>query len=302
MMRPHVIDKIVDPVTGKTVEDKKPEVVSTPISEETAAQVREYLGTVVTGEHGTAKKFAINGYEVAGKTGTAQIPGNGGYLTGPTNYVFSFLGMAPKNDPELIVYVAVQQPGTGNYGDGSSATSSIFTSVMKNSLQYRQIEPTKNKSTTKVTNPSIEELSVTEATEKLAEIGLEAVVIGNGSKVESQIPAKDETLLIGEKVMIKTEGELIAPDMNGWSLRDVMKVAKVANMKLNSVGNGFVVKQNFKPGSKMIDGEYLIVDLDRPGENNEENKESKESVDGDTENAAIEVDDNQEQSEEEMTD
>ena len=69
-----------------------------------------------------------------------------------------------------------------------------------------------------MTNPSIEGLSVTEATEKLTEIGLEPIVIGNGSKVESQIPAKDETLLIGEKVMIKTEGELIAPDMTGWSL------------------------------------------------------------------------------------
>ena len=54
------------------------------------------------------------------------------------------------------------------------ATSSIFTSVMKNSLQYRQIEPTVKKTTTKVTNPSIEGLSVTEATEKLTEIGLEA--------------------------------------------------------------------------------------------------------------------------------
>ena len=300
MMRPHVVDKIVDPVTGETVEDKQPEVVGTPISEETAAQVREYLGTVISGEHGTAKKFAIEGYEVAGKTGTAQIPGNGGYLTGPTNYLFSFLGMAPKNDPELIVYVAVQQPGTGNYGDGSNATSSIFTSVMKNSLQYRQVEPTVKKTTTKVTNPSIEGLSVTEATEKLTEIGLEAIVIGNGSKVESQIPAKDETLLIGEKVMIKTEGELIAPDMTGWSLRDVMKVAKVANMKLNSVGNGFVVKQNFKPGSKMFDGEYLIVDLDKPSSNKVENNESIESETEDED--ANEESHHEDQSEEEMAD
>jgi penicillin-binding protein 2B len=56
-----------------------------------------------------------------------------------------------------------------------------------------------------------------------------------------------------------------------------MKVAKVANMKLNSVGNGFVVKQNFKPGSKMFDGEYLIVDLDKPSSNKVENNESIES-------------------------
>ena len=189
---------------------------------------------------------------------------------------------------------------TGNYGDGSNATSSIFTSVMKNSLQYRQVEPTVKKTTTKVTNPSIEGLSVTEATEKLTEIGLEPIVIGNGSKVESQIPAKDETLLIGEKVMIKTEGELIAPDMTSWSLRDVMKVAKVANMKLNSVGNGFVVKQNYKPGSKMFDGEYLIVDLDKPSSNKVENSESIESETEDED--ANEESHHEDQSEEEMAD
>ncbi len=49
-------------------------------------------------------------------------------------------------------------------------------------------------------------------------------------------------------MILKTDGELTAPDLTGWSLRDVMKVAEVANMKLNSVGNGYVVKQNVKAG------------------------------------------------------
>lgn len=277
MMRTHVIDKIVDPATGQTVEEKKPEVVGTPISEETAAQVREYLGTVITGEHGTGKQYAIDGYEVAGKTGTAQIPGKGGYLRGPTNYVFSFLGMAPKDDPELIVYVAVQQPDSDSYGDGSKAVSMIFNPVMKNSLQYLQIKPSQNKTTTKVSNPDLEGLSVQEAEQKLSEAGLKSVVIGNGSQVTGQIPLKNETLIHGEKVIIKTEEDLVAPDMTGWSLRDVMKVAKAANMKLNSVGNGYVVKQNVKPGSKMTKGEFLIVDLDKPANSTEIDQESTET-------------------------
>ena len=94
-------------------------------------------------------------------------------------------------------------------------------------------------------------------------------MVGNGSKIISQIPAEKESLLAGEKVVLKTDGELTAPDMTGWSLRDVMKVAEVANMKLNSVGNGYVVKQNVKTGSPMKKGEFLIVDLDKPSENKE---------------------------------
>ncbi|WP_338469913.1 penicillin-binding protein [Niallia sp. XMNu-256] len=290
MMQTHVIDKVIDPDTGKTIKDTKPEVIGKPISEETAAIVRDYLGTVITGEHGTGKRYAIDGYEVAGKTGTAQIPSkSGGYLRGPTSYVYSFIGMAPKDDPELIVYVSVQEPDSLNYGDGSKAVSEIFKPVMKNSLQYLQVEPSDNKTVTKVTNPDLEGQSVQEAKQELSRQGLEAIVIGNGSKVTSQIPAKSEVLMPGEKVVLKTDGDLIAPDMTGWSLRDVMKVAKAANMKLNSVGNGFVVKQNFKPGSMMREEEFLIVDLDKPGVITQEPIENSEIEEEQTEKETVET-------------
>jgi penicillin-binding protein 2B len=264
MMQTHVIDKIVDPVSGETIKETKPEVVGSPISEKTAAQVRDYLETVISGEDGSGKKYAIEGYGVAGKTGTAQIPGNGGYLRGSSNYIFSFLGMAPKDDPELIMYVAVQQPKVTSYEQGSTPVSMIFKPVMKNSLQYLQIEPSDTKPVETVITPNVIDLSTDQAMEKLKNQGLEAVLIGNGSKIVSQIPMENESLLAGERVMLKTDAELTAPDMMGWSIRDVMKVAEVANMKLNSVGNGFVVKQNVTAGSTMKEGDYLIVELNRP--------------------------------------
>ncbi|MCQ6273996.1 penicillin-binding protein [Bacillus sp. V3B] len=263
MMGSHVIDKVVDPGSGKTIQETKSEVVGEPISEKTAADVRDYLETVITGEEGTGGKYEIEGYEVAGKTGTAQISGNGGYLSGSSNYIFSFLGMAPKDDPELIMYVAVQQPEITNYAQGSTPVSMIFNPVMKNSLQYLQVEPSNNKPVETVINPDVMNLSTDQAIEKLTNKGLEAIVIGNGSKIVSQIPRENESLLAGERVMIKTDGELTAPNMMGWSIRDVMKVAEVANMKLNSVGNGFVVKQNVTAGSMMKEGDYLIVELNR---------------------------------------
>ena len=279
MMKTHVIDKIVDPDSGETIKEIKKNVVGTPISENTATQVRDYLETVISGEHGTGKNYAIEGYQVAGKTGTAQIPGNGGYLTGASNYIFSFLGMAPKDDPELIMYVAVQQPELKDYADGSIPVSKIFNSVMKNSLQYLQIKPSDQNKVETAPIPNVIGLTVDEATNKLTEKGMKVVVVGNGSNITNQIPAEKESLLVGEKVVLKTDGELTAPDMSGWSLRDVMKVAEVANMKLNSVGNGYVVKQNVKTGSLMKEGEFLIVDLDKPSEKKEPIKEDSESKD-----------------------
>ena len=279
MVKTHVIDKIVDPDSGEKIKEIKTDVVGTPISESTATQVRDYLETVISGENGTGKNYAIEGYQVAGKTGTAQIPGNGGYLTGASNYIFSFLGMAPKDDPELIMYVAVQQPEFKDSADGSIPVSKIFNSVMKNSLQYLQIKPSDQNIIETVPNLNVIGLPVDEATNKLTEKGMKVVVVGNGSNIINQIPAEKESLLSGEKVVLKTDGELTAPDMSGWSLRDVMKVAEVANMKLNSVGNGYVVKQNVKTGSPMKEGEFLIVDLDRPSEKKEPTKEDEESKD-----------------------
>lgn len=282
MMGTYVIDKVVDPVSGETIQETKPEVVGTPISEKTAADVRDYLETVISAEKGTGGKYAIEGYEVAGKTGTAQIPGNGGYLSGSSNYIFSFLGMAPKDDPELIMYVAVQQPEITNYGQGSTPVSMIFNPVMKNSLHHLQIEPSDSKPVETVRNPNVINLSTDQAVEKLTKEGLKAVLIGDGSKIVSQIPPEKESLLAGERVMIKTDSELTAPDMMGWSIRDVMKVAEVADMKLNSVGNGFVVKQNISAGSKMKEGDFLIVELKRPSVKTEPRLKDKADMEDET--------------------
>jgi penicillin-binding protein 2B len=279
MMQTHVVDKIVDPATGKTIKKTEPKVVGTPISESTAKQVRDYLETVVTGENGTGRNYAIEGYQVVGKTGTAQIPGKGGYLSGSGNYIYSFLGMAPKDDPRLIVYVAVQQPNLEKEPDGSVPVANIFKSVMKNSLQYLQIEPSDQKPIEAVTLPNMTSLAVSEAEEKLAQLGLKPIILGNGSKIMKQIPAANEPLLAGERVILKTEGKLLAPDMTGWSFRDVMKVAELANMKLSSTGSGFVIKQNVASGSALKEGDHLIVELQKAStsamKSNDEEEETK---------------------------
>ncbi|MEW9050372.1 MAG: penicillin-binding protein [Neobacillus sp.] len=267
MMKPQVVDKIVSHDSDEVIYQSEPEVVSTPISPETAKQVRDILETVVTNtETGTGNRYQIEGYSVAGKTGTANIPGPKGYLTGANNYIFSFLGMAPKDDPELIVYVAVQQPDINYYGDGSIPVSMIFNPVMKNSLHYLNIQPSKQEiaKSTKLENYTGK--SIQETIQFLSERGIVPVVLGSGTEIIAQVPAEGTTVLEGEKVILQTKGDLTAPNMEGWSLRDVMKIAKVAGLKLNSTGSGYVVKQNFEEGALLRKNDFLIVELKTPEE------------------------------------
>jgi penicillin-binding protein 2B len=268
MMKMHVIDKIVDQDTGKVIVKKEPEVTGTPISAETAKKVRDYLETVITSDKGTGHThYQIDGYSVAGKTGTAQIPGpDGKYLKGEQNYVFSFLGMAPKDDPKLIVYVAVQQPQIEHYTEGAKPVSEIFNPVMKNSLQYLNIQPTTVEKPTSEKLPSLTGQDVADTVKSLKGKGYQPIVIGKGSKITGQLPEAGTTILEGEKIILQTDGEIIAPDMTGWSLRDVNKVSSLAQIRLNLKGTGYVVKQSIKPGTVLKSGDYLIVDLQTPEE------------------------------------
>jgi penicillin-binding protein 2B len=273
MMKPYVIDRIVDPDTGKVVLEKKPEVVGTPISEKTAKEVLNILETVVTSEKGTGQPYHIEGYDVAGKTGTAQIPSpHGGYLRGFNNFIFSFLGMAPKDDPRVIVYVAVQQPKLSEFESGSAPVSAIFNPVMKNTLQYLNIQPTneektsfkKEKSPQGISVSSLTGLQTNEAIKSVKNLGLEPVVIGNGEKVIDQYPFPKEHVIAGEKIMLKTDGKLTMPDLKGWSQRDVMKLASLLKLKPSLKGNGYVVHQNISAGAVVKENDYLIVELMDP--------------------------------------
>jgi penicillin-binding protein 2B len=265
MMRPYVIKSISDQDNGKTLKTTKPKVTGQPISAETAKQVRDYLETVISAKKGTGKKYAIDGYQVAGKTGTAQIAGpTGRYLEGKNNYVFSFLGMAPKDDPQLVMYVAVKQPKLGVSYVGADPLSEIFNPVMQNSLQYLNIKPSEVKKQKANKIKDYTNQTESSAVKELKELGYDVSTIGSGRKVLDQSPKAGSVLLQGEKIILRTEGEMKVPDMKGWSLRDVMKLAKVAKLDLKTEGTGYVSKQSLEAGKKVNEGETFNIELSQP--------------------------------------
>ncbi|WP_019242406.1 MULTISPECIES: penicillin-binding protein [Bacillus] len=264
MMKPYVIDEIKDS-SGKVVEKTKPTVAGTPISAETAKTVRGYLETVVSDEHGTGQNYAIEGYKVAGKTGTAQIPGpNGRYLTGRENYLFSFIGMAPVEDPELIMYVAMQQPELPEDETASEVLAQIFNPVMKNSLNYMNIKPTETKKKEAIKIKDYQGEAVDETAQYLKDLGYDVITLGDGKEITAQSPAADTLLIQGEKIVLKTSGKVKMPNVLGWSLRDVMKIADLEELNLHTTGNGYVKKQNIKIGTILSKDQDLIVHLAEP--------------------------------------
>lgn len=265
MMKPYVIDEIRNPDTGEVTLKGEPEQAGQPISAETAKIVRDAMASTVTEENGTGKRFALQDYTVAGKTGTAQIPGeNGQYMTGKDNYLFSFVGMAPADDPELVMYVGVQQPNMDVTEHGSKPVSEIFTSVMENGLKYLNIEPEDAEETPIVELADYSGKAADEAAAELSSKNINVFTTGNSGAVTAQYPEKGEMLLAGGTVILQTEGETVLPDFIGWSKRELLAFQALSGLSLEIVGQGYAVNQSLSAGSSLTSGEPVVVRLQTP--------------------------------------
>lgn len=267
MKKPYVLSKVVNPETGEAVYEGESEVSGQPISADTAAKVREYLASTVTSEVGTGQPFSIPGYEVSGKSGTAQIPDpeTGRYMTGRSNYLFSFIGMAPADDPELIVYIGIQQPDLPEDEISSIPVSKVFNPVMLNSLKYRNIQPAEAPMKESIAVEDYTGQSAVTVKEDLESMGLKVEMIGNGETIQDQ-STKHNELIAGERLIIVTDGELTIPDFTGWSYRDVVRAAAAADLELNATGTGFAVSQNLTAETVISADQPLTVKFETPEE------------------------------------
>lgn len=267
MMQPFVIDKIVNPNTNEVVQNHKKTEKKSPISAETAQQVKEILASTVTSEIGTAKKFKLNGYTSAGKTGTAQIskPG-GGYYWGRNDFLYSFIGMAPVEDPQLIVYILVHRPNLELTESGSDTTSEIFNTVTERSLKYLNIEPENLELANPIEMPNVIGEDMIESQSKLEAQGLKTVIIGQSDKVEEQYPEANTSTISNSTVFIKGQGDIQLPSFKGWSKRNVMIYKSLSKLSIEIVGEGFVTEQSLTGGSIVTADTPIVVQLATPKE------------------------------------
>jgi len=174
LMKPYIIEKIVDP-EGHVLTENKPEVVTRVISYDTSDQMKRIMQSVV--EDGTGKKAQIPGFSVAGKTGTAQIPNpqSGGYYS--DRYIASFIGFTPVEDPEIVMAVVVEAPRKKTHG--GSVAGPIFKQIAEKVLFHMQVSPKKELVGMKVM-PDLSGMSVRDILKWSEEQGVKVDLRGSG--------------------------------------------------------------------------------------------------------------------------
>ena len=206
LYKPYIVKSINEPETNTVIQENKKTLVRQVISEKTSAEVKRALESVVA--NGSGRTAYIDGYRVGGKTGTAQKVENGHYLD--NNYILSFIGFLPADDPQVVVYVAVDNPkGTVQYG--GTTVGPIAKAVLKDSIKVLNIERRDGGMDKKYKwpDPKTKEvadvvgMSVEDAKAELE--GLNVIIEGDGDKVIHQSPEAGVKLDEGETVRLFVE-------------------------------------------------------------------------------------------------
>ncbi|QLK85798.1 penicillin-binding protein [Staphylococcus sp. 17KM0847] len=247
MIRPYFISSIMNPVSDQTYYKGKREVTGKPMTEQTAKKVAKELDLVVNSKDSHAKHFKVDGYRVAGKTGTAQVadPENGGYVEGPNPYFSSFIGHAPSKNPRVVVYAGMSLAQKRDQEAYEMSVSKAFVPIMKNTLQYLNVGEDKLDEQVTINKvPDVVDSSVEKAEDKITNQSLHPVVIGSGDQVVSQSPTSSTRLLPNSNVLLLTNGDLTMPDMTGWTRDDLVAFESLTGIKVKVKGSGFVKSQS----------------------------------------------------------
>lgn len=203
LLKPYIVKSINEPETNSVILENKKTIVRKVISESTSEKVRFALESVVT--NGTGRNAFIDGYRVGGKTGTAQKVENGRYMIG--NYIVSFIGFLPANDPEIIVYIAIDHPrGITQYG--GTVAAPIARSILLDAIDILNIKKPEGASEKNynyldrkyATVPDVVNMDLNEAMKNLKSFKVE--YSGSGEKVVYQSPSKNERIYEGETVKL----------------------------------------------------------------------------------------------------
>ena len=262
-LTPHIVSKIVDPNTGKTTYKRKVEKSAKLVKQSTIDKIKDLMDNVVNSPdpEATGRKYHIDGFNVIGKTGTSQIydEKRGGYLKGSNDYIYSFAGMYPKENPEIIIYAAIKQPNIGS----SSTLSTSINNLMKNIAKYKNMFEEETKNNSSVTSLKLDSYinkKVSDVKKIMDENHINTTIIGNGDKIINQYPNKGETVLSYDRVFLITNGDQgKMPKLIGYSRSDAIYLMKTLGYDYELEGYGYVTAQSIKAGELVGDNKVKIT-------------------------------------------
>lgn len=260
MLKPHIIKKIVNPNTKEVVYERAKEETEQLVSTATINKMHTLMNDVVNSPHGSGSGYSVSKYGIGliGKTGTAQIFENGSYLR--NQYIRSFVGMFPKEDPKIIIYGAIKKVNP----DSNAALTSSIKSIVQNISKYYNMY-------SEVIDNSIPHYTLANYANKysegvatmLKELNLNPIVIGSGEYITGQYPIKGKTVIEGEEVFLLTNSnDYKMPNMKGWSRSDVVNYFDLIGAKYRFEGNGYVTNQSLEPNKSINLEEEIIINLE----------------------------------------
>lgn len=268
VVQPHVVSKITDS-KGNVIKTVDKKVKRQVISDDTSKKMNEYL-EYNTERQGAAAGY-ISGYKVAGKTGTTEKKGVTKFESSfSEDYISSFCGYAPADDPQIAMLVFFDTPDGDAYY-GSQVSSPVFINIMSEVLPYLDVKTSYTDEELGYVDASAGDytgVSVDEAKTAVEADGFTATVKGNGSTVISQIPTVSSGLQKGGSIVLYTDSDsqsetVSVPSLIGLSPDEVNNVASAYGLNVSFSGattsSGTSSSQNIEAGTSVSPGTVITV-------------------------------------------
>lgn len=274
LMQPYVVQSMLDE-NGEKVYTREPRVVRQVISAETSEKVRSILEQVVgDNKEGTGRNAAVSGYRIGGKTGTSEKVSLEA-ATGKKEYIVSFIGFAPADDPKIAILIFLDTPSdrSGIYVSGGQMAAPVVGNIFADVLPYMGVAPTQpDGESADVQMPELCGLHLAEARKALADAGLKYRTIGSGDTVTAQLPLAGAQIAHGTETILylgaKPSDELeTMPDISGMSYeeaRDTLSYYGIYIRTSSSVsdpGEQRVSTQSVAAGTRVGHGSVVEVTL-----------------------------------------
>ena len=275
LMEPYIVSEVLD-ADGNTVLQQEPTVIRQVISEQTSKTMCELLKSVV--DVGTAKNASVSGFSIGGKTGTSEkidVLNENGQPT--QDKIVSFVGIAPMDDPEYIVLVALDTPSreTGIYISGGVMAAPTVGAVMADILPYLGVQqsfPEGDVAGKTVVLDSLTGMTPKDADQYLKSQGLTARYVGSGETVTAQIPKQGEAVPGGSEILLylgdSPPDEMVeVPDFTGMNRQQASAAAGELGLYILPTGNQeisprvTVTAQSIAPKTKVSVGTTIKLEF-----------------------------------------
>lgn len=250
MIKPYIVSKIVNS-KGEIIKQGQREEVGRVVSVTTTERMKKMMYDVVYNGFSYNRGYSPNNVVIAGKTGTAQIASpKGGYLTGEYDYIKSFAGFFPYDNPQYILYFSTEKLVSST----SDITKMVSAAIGEIAKVMSIGDPTIDQDVTKIVSMNNYISSRTQETvADLQKLKLNPIVLGSGSYITSQYPVKNTTIVEGTKVFLLTnEGTYKMPNVVGWSTNEIIRFCNIIGLPYVLHGYGKVVSTNI-PKDTLID-------------------------------------------------